>query len=234
MKKGAKIFLQPLRNNYFRDNFENNDQIADTNYFESIPIIVYINDENGNKVPIAILKATGATEKELQLRKAVYDNWVNQEQSGYMIGELQLTSNDTVVNMTAGQNLRRVTNDENESVVKPLAERWTAGYQFDDSGDIVLRKNDQLEFKFGIVNKPIEGNSSLQFPGEDKSNLGNQANLLKPEKSQAGQIYGAVLNGNGNYIFPKLSTSNIDNKAADIILDILKRGEKVTIEDIQK
>ncbi len=234
MKKGAKIFLQPLRNNYFRDNFENNDQIADTNYFESIPIIVYINDENGNKVPIAILKATGATEKELQLRKAVYDNWVNQEQSGYMIGELQLTSNDTVVNMTAGQNLRRVTNDENESVVKPLAERWTAGYQFDDSGDIVLRKNDQLEFKFGIVNKPIEGNSSLQFPGEDGSNLGDEANLLKPKKSQAGQIYGAVLNGNGNYIFPKLSTSNIDNKAADIILDILKRGEKVTIEDIQK
>lgn len=234
MKEGAKIFLQPLRNDYFRDNFENNDQIADTNYFESIPIIVYINDENGNKVPIAILKATGATEKELQLRKAVYDNWVNQEQSGYMIGELQLTSNDTVVNMTAGQNLRRVTNDENKSVVKPLAERWTAGYQFDDSGNIVLRKNDQLEFKFGIVNKPMKGEPSVQFPSSEGSNLDSQANQLKPEISQAGQIYGAVLNGNGDYIFPKLSTSDIDNKAVDIILGILKSGEKVTIEDIKK
>lgn len=234
MKEGAKIFLQPLRNDYFRDNFENNDQIADTNYFESIPIIVYINDENGNKVPIAILKATGATEKELQLRKAVYDNWVNQEQSGYMIGELQLTSNDTVVNMTAGQNLRRVTNDENKSVVKPLAERWTAGYQFDDSGNIVLRKNDQLEFKFGIVNKPREGQPSVQFPSAEDSNLDSQANQLRPEISQAGQIYGAVLNGNGDYIFPKLSTSDIDNKAVDIILGILKSGEKVTIEDIKK
>ena len=239
IKEGGKIYLQPLMNNHFQKMFVENDSKAEPNYFMHIPIIVYLENENGEKQPIGVLKAENdriqLSEEEANIRLAIYNNWI-EKKKGYTIGNLVTTNDGTVVGYTRGPNLRTVKDENDKSVLKPIAERWTAMYQTDEDGNIVLHKNENIEFKFGYVNKPLEGAPVIVIPGvAEKSALDLAArNLGTRPFTEAGQVWGFVLNGNNEHVPVKVSTSNIDKQAHEVVMNTLTTGKKVTEEDIKK
>jgi hypothetical protein len=235
IKEGGKLYLQPLENDWFRKGFIENENKGEPNYYMNIPIMVYLEDENGEKQPVGILKADtkgNLTEEERVIRKAIYDLWKNNNKNGYTVGNLTINDNGTLVGFNRGPNLRTVKDENNKSVRRPIADRWKAMYQYDDSGNIVLRKNEDIEFKFGYVTRPKEAAPTLNVPAADVL-LETAAKNTKVDSGQAGQIYGFVLNGNGDYVPVKLSTSNIDLNAQETITGLLT-SEKFTEKDLKR
>jgi len=248
IKEGGKLYLQPLENDWFTKKYIKNEYKSETGYFLTIPIIVYLENENGEKEAVGVIETGLASlleEEERNIRKAIYDNWKNNNKSGYTVGNLTLNDNGTLVGFNRGPNLRTVKDREAmdldwdqqiirpaKSVLKPIADRWKAMYQYDDSGNIVLRKNEDIEFKFGYVTRPKEAAPTLNVPAADVL-LETAAKNTKVDSGQAGQIYGFVLNGNGDYVPVKLSTSNIDLNAQETITGLLT-SEKFTEKDLKR
>lgn len=230
INENTKVYVRPFETPYFRNEIANNPGRNPSNDYMEIPMILYIEHE-GNKVAVGILKAANTTEEEQQIRNAIFQNWTKTNKEGYTVANLVPTDEDVFINFTGGQNLRNVRDDQNKPVLKSVAERWTSAWQDDGEGNIEFYTDEDVELKFGYVNKPLEGEPQLIIPQEGTSNLSMEAKVLRPERSEAGQIYGVILNGNGQYIFPKLSTSQISEKAAKVISDILSQ-KAVSKEDV--
>jgi len=231
INENTKVYVRPFETPYFRNEIANNPGRNPSNDYMEIPMILYIEHE-GNKVAVGILKAANTTEEEQQIRNAIFQNWTKTNKEGYTVANLVPTDEDVFINFTGGQNLRNVRDDQNKPVLKPVAERWTSAWQDDGEGNIEFYTDEDVELKFGYVNKPLEGAPQIIIPQEGTSNLSREAKVLRPERSEAGQIYGVILNGNGQYIFPKLSTSQISEKAAKVISDILNQ-DKVSKQDVE-
>ncbi len=239
VKVGTEVKYTLDENNWWKKLVKSGNKNADE-YYKHARILVSIKDENGIWQPIQVLeipKIDDPTKNNKvinQIRKKIYDDILT---DGESFGKIEKATQDleNEISVQIGPtNFRNVKDAEGNSILKPLAERFTSAYQNEEGTIKLVGKNDIVFELATTKGSPYGlGESSPVLDVDTFSQNVDVTDIGSTKIDRGhGHVFAAILTPNGKYAALKLSTSNINASTTDKLIELLKEGKVDKVKEI--